>query len=535
MYKRLTRAFLTLATAAVCLSGCAAEQRPTLRVLTYNIHHGEGGDKRIDLERIAGVIRAASPDLVALQEVDRGVERSGRVDQPARLAALTGMTAVFEKNIDYQGGEYGNAVLSRLPVERYRNHKLPPSLPREQRGALEVHVRVGGRPVVFFATHLDYHPSDGERLASIAMFEGLFRERTASPVILAGDFNAEPDSPVMQRAAAFLRDAFDPGIASPFTYPAEAPTKRIDYILFSTHPAIRCDEYRVLPEAVASDHRPVLAVLSLDPFRSRERSAIEVARITSAGRKDWPAGLERIEYTSMAGTVADWALALPSRTNTTWVVHIHGHGSTGDQLFTRPDIRDNWLPLYRKHGFGILSVNLRGNAWMSPAAAQDLHALLAFVREHYGAKRFLLAGGSMGGTSNLIYAALYPDDVAAVVALCPATDLASYYQWCRERDTAPVLAEIANAMETAYGGTPAQHRGTYDAHSAVMRAHRLTMPVYVVHGDKDATIPVSQSRDLAKAVGTRPTFRYVDLPDGDHEAPLAHMPEALEWVLRRLP
>lgn len=194
MVKLLINALMVLAT--LLSTGCTPRKPVMLRVLTYNIHHGEGMDGRVDLERIAGVIRQADADLVALQEVDRGVERTARVDQPAQLAALTGMQAVFERNIEYQGGDYGNAVLTRLPIIRHQNHFLPPSLPKEQRGMLEVHVSVSGRALIFLATHFDYHPDDGERLASAKVVREFVDGHPGLPVILAGDLNARPDSAV---------------------------------------------------------------------------------------------------------------------------------------------------------------------------------------------------------------------------------------------------------------------------------------------------------------------------------------------------
>lgn len=232
----------------------------SLRVLSYNIHHGEGMDGRIDLERIAGVIKAADADLVSLQEVDKGVKRTGGVDQPAVLAELTGMRVVFEKNIDFQGGEYGNAVLSRLPIERYKNHPLPQSIPGEQRGLLEVHVLASGRPIVFFATHFDYHGDDGERLASTQMLRQLIEHEETKTVVVAGDLNALPDSRVMQRVWEFLTDTHDPETGSGHTFPADAPDRRIDYILHTPGAGLRAAECRVIDEPVASDHRPVVTV-----------------------------------------------------------------------------------------------------------------------------------------------------------------------------------------------------------------------------------------------------------------------------------
>ena len=146
-----------------------------------------------------------------------------------------------------------------------------------------------------------------------------------------------------------------------------------------------------------------------------------------------PDGLRRIDYRSDLDGTADWALLRRARNGGTWIVNIHGHGSHGDQLFVREDIRRLWLPAFLDRGLGLLCPNLRGNAWMSPAAAHDLHALLGLVRSGYGAERFVLFGGSMGGTSNLVYAIRRPEDVAGVAALCAATDPAAYWRWCRTR------------------------------------------------------------------------------------------------------
>ncbi len=110
---RMARILCVLALAFVApASGATAAEPFRIRVLCYNIHHGEGVDKKLDLDRIAKVILSVSPDVVALQEVDRKTKRTNHVDQSSELARLTKMKVVFEKNIDFQGGHYGNAVLS---------------------------------------------------------------------------------------------------------------------------------------------------------------------------------------------------------------------------------------------------------------------------------------------------------------------------------------------------------------------------------------------------------------------------------------
>ena len=91
--------------------------------MTYNIHVGVGMDKKLDLPRIADVIKREHVDLVGLQEVDRGVERTQRIDEIAELARLTRMDYAFAFNLKYQGGQYGVAILSRFPI-RDTDHRL---------------------------------------------------------------------------------------------------------------------------------------------------------------------------------------------------------------------------------------------------------------------------------------------------------------------------------------------------------------------------------------------------------------------------
>ncbi len=264
IHKHCRRLFLrTLSLCALCaLCGKSgfAELPKELRVIAYNIHHGEGTDGEIDLERIAGVLNAEKPDLVAVNEVDQGTNRTHKIDMPAELARLTGMRAIFEKNIDHDGGKYGNAILTRLPVRRHQNHKLPSNYEGEQRGVLEIELGAEGddETLLFLATHLDYRPDDAERMASVKKIEEILTDRRDQPTILAGDLNASPDSRVMAAFAKTWKRANDKDLA---TFPAHGPEKQIDYIL--VRPADRWEaiETRVLDEAVASDHRPILAVL----------------------------------------------------------------------------------------------------------------------------------------------------------------------------------------------------------------------------------------------------------------------------------
>jgi len=256
---------------------------------------------------------------------------------------------------------------------------------------------------------------------------------------------------------------------------------------------------------------------------------MRVISCEKAGGEHFPPGLLRLEYASDVDGLKDWALLLPGENKELWIVVIHGHGSHGDQLFTRQDIRDAWLPAFRDTGAGILCVNLRDNAWMGPAAAFDMHDLVKYLRAEYGLRKTIFCSGSMGGTSNLIYAGLYPDDVNGLIIRGAATDLALYYGWCRTQEQ-PIVHEIANAIKASYGGTPDENSDLYRRHSALANAGKLTMPLFLIHGAADPIIPVEQARLLAGKMKNRKGFSYTEIPGGNHDSPLMET-EGLPSVL----
>jgi endonuclease/exonuclease/phosphatase family metal-dependent hydrolase/dienelactone hydrolase len=229
-----------------------------LRVLTYNIHHGQGVDGKLDLQRIAKVIRSASPDMVALQEVDQNVGRSESIDQPALLARLTDMQVVFGGNISLQGGEYGNAVLSKLPILAHQNQLLPRIDNGEQRGVLVTQLRVGRQVLSLLATHFDHRRDDRERLASAEMIKQIALDRVPVPTVLAGDINATRDSPVLNSLTQVWTIA---GENEQPTIPVAKPERQIDFVLTDPTDRWRVVKTEVIDEPIASDHRPLLAVL----------------------------------------------------------------------------------------------------------------------------------------------------------------------------------------------------------------------------------------------------------------------------------
>ena len=252
--------------AAICaavLIGCSTKpmqtKSTTLRVMTYNIHHAEGLDGQVDLLRIAQLIQRERADMVALQEVDKGVVRTARRDFPAELAALTGMNCVFSNNFSFQGGEYGNAVLTRFPVLRVTNTPYQMLRAGEPRGLMQLFLDIHGRELVFMNTHIDYRPDDAERMLNVGEIETRLKLYAGRPIILCGDFNTTPESRVCRRLGENLEDTWARvGQGDGFTIPASQPTKRIDYIWITKDKSLEPIKVWV-PPSDASDHLPVVA------------------------------------------------------------------------------------------------------------------------------------------------------------------------------------------------------------------------------------------------------------------------------------
>ena len=244
-------------------SECEGAEPVTFRVMTWNIHHGEGLDGQVDLERIAALIKKEQVAIVALQEVDKGVQRTKGRDLPSELAALTKMSVVFSNNYSFQGGDYGNAILTRFPVVSADNLHYRKVTETEQRGLLKVVLEVEGRRLVFFNTHLDHRSPDEARWSNVGEIEGVMRGLETMPVILCGDFNTQPESRICERLRKTFSDSWTLVEKTPgFTIPAEKPTRRIDYIWMRKDCGISVKRAWV-PDSSASDHRPVLAEMDL--------------------------------------------------------------------------------------------------------------------------------------------------------------------------------------------------------------------------------------------------------------------------------
>ena len=222
-----------------------------LRVATFNIHHCAGTDGVLDLQRTAAVISDTGADIVALQELDRGMKRSGRVDQPAELGRILGMEVAFFPTLTRGGGgEYGIGIAARHPLDEARFVPLPQLGSEEARGA----ITAACSGVSLVCTHLSTQarPRSVQVAAVSAIARGLER-----PVVVMGDFNQD-------RAA--LRELLGLGFRGTFghsTLTRRLPRRRqLDHVLVS--PDVEIEGAWTL-RTPASDHVPLVAELTLSP------------------------------------------------------------------------------------------------------------------------------------------------------------------------------------------------------------------------------------------------------------------------------
>lgn len=241
------------------------EVEETIKVMAYNIHHANPPSKpeEIDLDAIVNVIKQEDPDIVALQEIDANTGRSGPGNQAEMIAERLGMNVFFGKAIDYDGGEYGVAVLSKFDLTDGKINRLPTQSGTNGEPRVLVTAKITtpkGNEIRFGSTHLDAQREDTNRLLQIEEVVKIGQNEQL-PLIIAGDFNAVPDSEVVRMLDShFKRTCRLCG----FTSSAQNPVRTIDYIAFK-HPEnkFEVESHKVINETYASDHFPIVSVINI--------------------------------------------------------------------------------------------------------------------------------------------------------------------------------------------------------------------------------------------------------------------------------
>jgi endonuclease/exonuclease/phosphatase family metal-dependent hydrolase len=244
----------------------SAVEPVSLRVVSYNVKHGLGMDGELNLERIALVLEALDADVILLQEMDENCGRSESVDQAQALGKRLGMDSRFAPFMDFGGGRYGLAMLSRFTIVSSQVVVLPPGT-REPRSALALVVRQGAQDIRVVNAHFDWLDDDTERFAqATALSDAIAAMTPVLPTVFGGDLN---DAPKSRAVLAFERSTL-PAEArfrriGPFgyTFPSDAPSKAIDHLLVAPAERWSTTEVQVVQEPMASDHCPIVADLVL--------------------------------------------------------------------------------------------------------------------------------------------------------------------------------------------------------------------------------------------------------------------------------
>ena len=230
-----------------------------LTIVTYNINHGEGIDGLYSSIRIARTLEQYEPDLVALQEVDMGTNRVNQDLQVEIIAKHLEMFYLFGKTVNYIGGEYGNAILSKYPIISSQNSDISPHNAPEKRRLLRATIDLGFKTLKFYSTKFGI--MDDEIIYNSQRI-GKFIKRMEpnDPVIFGGDFGVKPYSLLLKDLMYSMIDLGTRFNNQSTTYPTMLMSRRLDYILINKY--VEPVEYLIPLDSlstISSDHLPIVA------------------------------------------------------------------------------------------------------------------------------------------------------------------------------------------------------------------------------------------------------------------------------------
>ncbi|MBO3698152.1 endonuclease/exonuclease/phosphatase family protein [Roseivirga sp. E12] len=256
---------LLLAVGLLSLIACDRQKTASLKIMSYNIKHGEGMDGVLDLSRAAAIIKAQAPDLCGLQEIDHYCSRTDSIGQTEVLAQETDMNGTFGKFMDYQGGEYGMATLSAKPLISTEVLRLPDGI-HEPRSAIVHEVEIAkGCSIAFVNVHFDWINSTEGSASRLSQAKTLveFLNTMDKAVIITGDFNCTPSSPTMQY---FYSQGFEFAQKGEDNLSFQGGNKsEIDQVIYRSTGSqeIKVKSIVLLEEPLVSDHRPLVAQLEV--------------------------------------------------------------------------------------------------------------------------------------------------------------------------------------------------------------------------------------------------------------------------------
>lgn len=240
-----------------------------LKIVTYNIRGCRDDEGIADPTKIADTLRILNADVIALQEVDFRLPRSQFVDQIATIADSLQMNYAYAPSLSLVIGTYGNALLSKLPILEVKSIALPASW--EPRSLLEVTLDWNGEPLHVYVTHLGVKES--EHKEQIESLLATLHEKPYQSSVLLGDFNMQPDHPLLHSLRALYQDPVYDQQDDFVTLKGVHRGRQIDRIFLS--PDLHFLE-AAAPSIGHSDHNPV--------WMQIQKNAPHLAKIAEAER-----------------------------------------------------------------------------------------------------------------------------------------------------------------------------------------------------------------------------------------------------------
>jgi endonuclease/exonuclease/phosphatase family metal-dependent hydrolase len=238
------------------------------KVLTFNIHHGIGVDKKLDLNRIAQLLNSLDADIIGINEVDRFFSKRSDFEDQARFLAkelnyehIFGPAVTMEAKDRKEARQFGNALLTRLPIIDSKNYPFD-FLPKviEDRALLEVKLDTGGRELTVFVTHLSLALFQHRKQSSFILHK---IRAVEGPALVMGDWNMTPASRTWKDVNEQLKDVWmdvQSGISGGHTFPSRRPFRRLDYIFINQYlEAVSCEV--VTSKREVSDHLPFMGTV----------------------------------------------------------------------------------------------------------------------------------------------------------------------------------------------------------------------------------------------------------------------------------
>jgi len=233
-------------------------------------------------------------------------------------------------------------------------------------------------------------------------------------------------------------------------------------------------------------------------------------------------------HCSLDGSCWPYLLQLPEAEPTAILIYLHGHFGDETQGMTEGIYGDTFGKLRRecaRRNWAYATAWYGGNTWMGPVGEQGLADLIEVLRARWPERPVYLCGGSMGGSSALVFAVRRPELLAGVIALCPTADVESYYAYA-SGSASEGHRSIASAIRLHYTVEGRSLDEELAARSALGNWERLTMPLWLMHGSADDIIPVEPVREPARRLSDAGrSVHYVEIEGGGHDAPVV----GIEW------